>query len=222
MKSDPPAVPAPCPSRYAHSSRSGITPPSEGPPLPGLELDYPVVLSLQTQGHEELAELHEVFQAVARNRILLNGQGVKPRLRRQWQRLRELANQCKWVDQIRLRYHQEPIGEPDEWIDQSHGGEGGSDLGDMELGTGVGIARLHGLSGVPNGRVDQLELTTSDGQRRGGGGTKGNKTLDWQTATNQVLLGFHGRSAAELDALTAVIATFGPLAWEPVLVEEDP
>jgi hypothetical protein len=288
-------------------------------------LDNPEVLSLQTQGYEEVGELHEVFQPLARNRILLNGQGVKPGLRRQWQRLRELVNQCNWVegtydvygipqdpslasnrmkmvadcreiealctayqtspstplavpvleafktgspklqvqvrdgetmggrggqpfnyadrqnavrrrrrlvqvgmraggriDQIRLHYHQEPIGEPDEWIHESHGGEGGSDLGDIELGTGVGIAKLLGLSGIPNGRVDKLEITSSDGQRRGGGGKEGNKSLDWQPAANQILLGFHGRSAAELDSLTAVIATFEPLVWEPVEVEEDP
>ncbi|MFM7236586.1 MAG: jacalin-like lectin, partial [Cyanobium sp.] len=91
-----------------------------------------------------------------------------------------------------------------------------------ELGSGEGIARSKGLSGIPNGRVDQLELTTSDGQRRGGGGDKGNTPLDWQPATNQVLLGFHGRSKAELDSLTAVIATFGPLVWEEVALAEDP
>lgn len=125
------------------------------------------------------------------------------------------------IDQIRLRYHQEPTGAPDEWINAIHGRGGGSDLGDMELGTGVGIAHIKGESGVPNGQVDQLWLTTSDGQRRGGGGKKGNKPLDWQPAGNQVLLGFYGRSGSELDSLTAVIATFGPLAWEPVPLEED-
>jgi hypothetical protein len=299
-----------------------------------VDLDNPVVLSLQTQGYEEVGVLHEVFQPVARNRILLSGQGSEaglprqgqqPCLRRQWQRLRELVNQCNWVegtykvygipqdsslinnrarlradcrdiealctayhlspsaplaepvleafetgsptlqvrvsdgatmggrggepfnyedrenavrrrrklvrvglragnriDQIRLRYHQEPTGEIDEWIEEKHGSDsGGSDLGDMELGTGVGIAHITGESGIPNGRVDKLWLTTSDGQRRGGGGNKGNTPLDWQAASNQVLLGFYGRSKAELDSLTAVIATFGPLAWEPVLLEED-
>ena len=300
-----------------------------------LALDNPVVLSLQTQGYEKVAELHEVFQPVARNRILLNGQGLepdpswqggKPGLRRQWQRLRELVNQCDWVkdtykaygipqdpslaknrqrlmddcreievlcgayqaspstplaepvldafatgsprlqaqvrdgetmggrggepfpyedrenalrrrrrlvqvglragrriDQIQLRYHQEPVGEPDEWIHASHGGEGGSNLVALELGTGVGIQRIHAQSGVPNGRVDALELITSDGQRRQGGRPyPGDTELDWQAAPNQVLLGFYGRSKAELDSLTAVIATFAPLAWEEVSLEEDP
>jgi len=193
-----------------------------------LALDNPVVLSLQTQGYENVGELREVFQPVARNRILLSGDGLKPGLRRQWQRLRELVNQCDWVagtydvygipqdpslasyhtspstplpepvleafatgsprlqvqvrdgatmggrggdpfayvdrdnsvrrwrklvrvglragnrvDQIRLRYHQEPTDEPDEWINESHGGGGGRDrhvwaisLGGSSLGGG--------------------------------------------------------------------------------------
>jgi hypothetical protein len=45
--------------------------------------------------------------------------------------------------------------------------------------------------------------------------------LDWKRPTNAVVLGFKGRSKAELDALQAVIAEFGPLRWEPVLEEED-
>lgn len=291
-----------------------------------LELDNPEVLSLQTMGYEEeVPELREVFQPVARNRILLCGQGSKPGLLRQWQRLRELVNQCNWVegtytayglaqdpslaanrerlradireiealcsryqqapstpleepvlgafatgsprpqvqlsdgktmggdggdpfryldrenairrrrrlvqvglstgnrvDQIRLRYHQEPVGESDEWINEIHGGGGGSNRGDMELGTGVGIAHIEANSGVPHGRVDQLWLTSSDGQRIGGGGDKGNEPLDWQPTANQVLLGFSGRSKAELDSLWAIIASFGPLAWEPVSLAEDP
>lgn len=131
--------------------------------------------------------------------------------------LRSLAR----IDQIRLRYQQEPTGADDEWIDAVHGGEGGRDLGDIELPTGVTVARLEALSGVPNGRVDRLRLTFSDGQSIGGGGDKGNTPLDWRPAPNQVLLGFNGRGKAELDALQAVIATFGPLAWEPLREEED-
>jgi hypothetical protein len=67
-----------------------------------------------------------------------------------------------------------------------------------------------------------LELSTSDGQhRKGGRPYTGDTKLDWQAAPNQVLLGFYGRSGSELDSLTAVIATFGALAWEPVPLEED-
>ena len=290
-----------------------------------LALDQPEVLSLQTQGYEDVPALREVFQPVARNRVQLTGEGSKPGILRQWWRLRELINQCDWVertyatygvaqdptlaanrerlredireiealcsryrdspstpldepvleafatgsprlhaplsdgqvmggdggepfryldrenairrrrrlvevglssgnriDQIRLRYHQEPVGEADEWLTEVHGGGGGANRGDMELGTGVGLARIEGLSGVPHGRVDQLWLTSGDGQRIGGGGDKGNEPIDWRPAPNQVVLGFSGRAKAELDSLWAVIATFGPLAWEPVRLEEDP
>jgi hypothetical protein len=261
-----------------------------------LPLDNPVVLALETQGYEKVKELKEVFQHVARNRILLSGQGSKPGLRRQWQRLRELVNQCNWVegtydvygiaqdpslapsrdqmradcseiealcssyhsspstplaepvleafavgsprlqvqlrdgetmggrggepfvykdresavrrrrrlvmvgvragsriDQIRLGYNQEPTDEADQLNAPPHGGNGGSDLSDMELGTGVSIQSIRAKSGIPNGRVDQLELITTDGQRLGGGEGKGsNATLDWQAAPNQVVLGFLG------------------------------
>lgn len=290
-----------------------------------LELDQPEVLALQTLGYEEVPALREAFQPVASNRIQLRGRGSDPGWLRQWQRLRELINQCDWVedtcaiygvpvdpslapnreqlrtdrrtiealcaqfhdspstplpapalagmakgsprlqvrlsdgatmggrggapfryedrenavrrrrrlvqvglragnriDQIRLRYHQEPAGAVDEWINESHGGDGGSNLGDIELPTGVGLTRLQAKTGIPDGRVDELWLFSSDGQRLGGGGKKGNTPLDWQGAPNQVVLGFSGRSAAELDSLRAVIATFEPLLWEPLRPEEDP
>jgi hypothetical protein len=126
------------------------------------------------------------------------------------------------IDQIRLRYHQEPAGAVDEWINESHGGNGGSDLGEIELPTGVGLTRIQANTGIPDGRVDELWLFSGDGQRLGGGGKKGNTPLDWQAAPKQVVLGFSGRGAAELDSLRAVIATFEPLLWEPVRPEEDP
>jgi hypothetical protein len=290
------------------------------------DLDSPVVLSLQSLGYEAVPELHERFQPIARNRILLSGQELKPSLRRQWQRLREVINQCTWIedtyrmygipqdptlalnremmrddcrliealcadylsspstplqepaltsfvkgspclqvvlrdgeamggggghpfgyenrehairrrrrlvrvglrvgnriDQIRLRYHQEPVGAPDEWINEKHGRDGGSELVDLQLGSGVRIDRIRAQSGVPNGRVDQLELTTTDGQHTGGGSVyHGDTPLDWHAGVNQVLLGFYGRSDKELDSLTAIIATFEPLAWEPVSYYEEP
>jgi hypothetical protein len=289
-----------------------------------MDLDQPDVLALQTLGYEEVEPLRDVFQPVARNRLRLCGQGSTTGWLRQWQRLRELVNQCNWVeattalygvpldpslapnrerlradireiealcahyhrspatplpepvleglatgsprlqvrlsdgdimggrggepfrypdrenavrrrrrlvqvglragnriDQIRLRYHQEPVGEADEWINECHGGDGGSDCGDIELPAGVGMARIEAKTGVPNGRVDRLWLTSGDGQRIGGGGDRGNTPLDWQPASNQVVLGFSGRCQAELDSLWAVIATFGPLAWEPLQLDED-
>jgi hypothetical protein len=290
-----------------------------------MELDKPEVLALQTLGYEEVPQLREVFQPVVHNRIQLCGRGSDPGWLRQWQRLRELVNQCHWleetyatygvpldpslapnrerlradiraiealcaqyqaspstplpalaleglatgspqlrvrlsdgevmggrggapfrypdrenavrrrrrlvqvglragnrIDQIRLRYHQEPMGEADEWIDERHGGEGGSNLGDIELASGVGLTRIKAHTGIPNGRVDALWLFSGDGQGIGGGGKKGNTPLEWHPDPNQVVLGFSGRSAAELDSLWAVIATFDPLAWEPLRLDEDP
>lgn len=125
------------------------------------------------------------------------------------------------VDQIKLSYQQSaglfPEKEKD-W-DVQFGGDGGSDKGSIDLAEGVSIERIHAITGT---RVDLLRLTTSDGQTIGGGGTAGDRTLDWTRPTNSVVLGFRGRSKAELDALQAVIAEFGPLRWEPVLEEEDP
>jgi hypothetical protein len=66
----------------------------------------------------------------------------------------------------------------------------------------------------------RLQVQIRDGELMGGGDT-GNTPLDWRPAPNQVLLGFNGRSEADLDALQAGIATLGPLAWEPVREEED-
>jgi hypothetical protein len=121
------------------------------------------------------------------------------------------------IDEIRLHYQQEPAGATDEWIHESHGNDGGGrNKGEMELARGETIHRIRAKTGVPNGRVDRLTLNSSDGQELGGGGEAGNKELDWQPAANQVLLGFSGRSGSELDSLRAVIATFGPLHWEPV------
>ena len=289
-----------------------------------IELDKPEVLSLQTLGYEAVEALREAFQTVAKNRVLLCGQGATPGVLDKRRQLREIANQCDWVkgtyatygltpdptlaplrekvrtdirtidalciqyhntpstaltkptleslatgsprlqvklsdgatmgggggepfgyqdrdnavrrrrrlaqvglnardriDQIRLLYQQEPIGGADEWIRETHGGSGGKNLGELELGTGVSIARIEALTGIPNGRVDQLKLTSSDGQTIDGGGKAGNTPLDWQPAANQVLLGFSGRCKAELDSLRAVIATFGPLAWEPLFGENE-
>lgn len=122
------------------------------------------------------------------------------------------------VDQLRLHYQQEPSGSPDADIIEKHGDRNdnnGNDKGKIELAEGGSIQRIEARTGVPSGRVDQLWLTASDGQRIGGGGNAGNTPLDWRPAAGQVLLGFRGRSGSELDSLCAVIATFGPLRWEP-------
>jgi hypothetical protein len=124
------------------------------------------------------------------------------------------------VDQITLKYKQSAglFAEQENRWDGRFGGGGGSDKGSIELAEGISIERIKAITGR---RVDQLWLTTGDGQTIGGGGNAGNRTLDWKRPTNAVVLGFRGRSKAELDALQAVIAEFGPLRWEPVLEEED-
>jgi hypothetical protein len=113
------------------------------------------------------------------------------------------------VDQIRLRY----AGDGDPLEEEVHGGGGGSDRGSLQLGPGGNLRRIEGLSGT---RVDRLFLTSSDGQRIGGGGDAGDRPIDWTVPEGSVVLGFSGRSGRELDALRAVVAHFGPLIWQPL------
>ena len=119
------------------------------------------------------------------------------------------------VDQIRLRY----AGEDASPGMEVHGGGGGGDRGSLQLGEGVTLRRIEGLSGT---RVDRLFLTSSDGRRIGGGGTAGDRPLDWSVPEGAVVLGFSGRSGRELDALRAVVARFGPLIWRDVGDDADP
>ncbi|MFM7463876.1 MAG: jacalin-like lectin [Cyanobium sp.] len=123
------------------------------------------------------------------------------------------------IDQIRLRYRQEPSSQLDGEFEEVHGGEGGSDRGTLELGPGVTLSRIEAVTGT---RVDKLRLTAKDGQSLGGGGNAGNRPLEWSPTAQEVVLGFSGRCKAELDGLWPVIATFGPLLWESVTGEEDP
>ncbi|MCT0208694.1 jacalin-like lectin [Synechococcus sp. CS-1332] len=115
------------------------------------------------------------------------------------------------VDQIRLRY----AGEGDPLEAEVHGGGSGGDRGRLELGEGVVIRRIEALSGT---RVDRLFLTSSDGQRIGGGGEAGDRPLDWTVPADSVVLGFSGRCGRELDGLRAMVARFGPLIWQPLEV----
>lgn len=292
-----------------------------------LTLDRPELLALETRGYETVPELRPVFAPVAANRVLFTGDQFGAGLLRQQQRLRELANQCDWVegtyelygveqdpslsanrrqldadlvairermrgyaaspssplvaptltslqtgsprlnvqvnngelmgggggedfgfaegfaeratavqrrtrlervglraggriDQIRLTYRCEPgaLGATDQ-REEVHGQAGGRDLGEMQLGPGVGIEQIEAKTGT---RVDRLTLTTTDGQSLGGGGVAGNRPLRWERGAKEVVLGFSGRAGSELDGLRAVVAVFGPLKWEPVLEAEDP
>jgi len=124
------------------------------------------------------------------------------------------------VDQIRLVYREdsETTAGEQEW-EEVHGGNGGSDRGILELGDGVSISRIEAKTGR---RVDCLRITSSDGQSISGGGDAGNRPLNWSPPAQSVVLGFNGRSKAELDALVPVVAEFGPMRWEPVEQDEDP
>ena len=83
---------------------------------------------------------------------------------------------------------------------------------------GAGAGGDHPPDPCQNGHsqrtVERLTLNSSDRQELGGGGEAGDKELDWQAASNQILLGFSGRSGSELDSIRAVISTCGPLHWE--------
>ncbi len=184
-----------CRAAYA----AAATVPLEPPELPSLAAGSPE-LSV-TLGEE----------------LLMGGQGGSPfafpgraEAIRQRQRLVEVGLRTgSRVDQIRLRYDSE--GDPLEA--EVHGGGGGGDRGSLELGDGVVIRRIEGLSGT---RVDRLFLTSSDGQRIGGGGDAGDRPIDWTVPADSVVLGFSGRSGRELDGLRAVVARFGPLIWQPL------
>ncbi len=63
-----------------------------------LTLDDPQVLELRTRGYEAVPQLQQLFQPVAANRILFSGDPFSPGLLRREQRLREIGNQCAWVE----------------------------------------------------------------------------------------------------------------------------
>lgn len=94
------------------------------------------------------------------------------------------------------------------WIDE-HGGNGGGASNVLTLLPGQFIQRLNGRSGA---RVDQLNITLTDGRSVGGGGG-GGSAYDWSVPNGSFVLGFSGRSGAELDAVRAVYATFTPASW---------
>jgi hypothetical protein len=90
-----------------------------------------------------------------------------------------------------------------------HGGNGGSTGNTLTLLPGQFIQRLNGRSGA---RIDQLNITLTDGRSVGGGGG-GGSPYDWSVPNGSFVLGFSGRSGAELDAVRAVFATFTPAKW---------
>jgi hypothetical protein len=73
-----------------------------------LNLDAPVVLGVETRGYEELPELMSVFQPVVANRRLFSSHGIEPGLLRRKERLLEIGNQCRWVEETCHLYGQLP------------------------------------------------------------------------------------------------------------------
>jgi hypothetical protein len=73
-----------------------------------LDLDAPVVLGAETRGYEELPELMTVFEPVVANRDLFRGKGIEPGLLRRRERLLEIGNQCRWVEETCRLYGQAP------------------------------------------------------------------------------------------------------------------
>ena len=73
-----------------------------------LDLDAPVVLGAETRGYEELRELMTIFQPVVANRQLFSGKGIEPGLLRRRERLLEIGNQCRWVEETCRLYGQTP------------------------------------------------------------------------------------------------------------------
>lgn len=95
-----------------------------------------------------------------------------------------------------------------EWREE-HGGNGGSAGNVLTLLPGQSVKSLTGRSGS---RVDQLNITLSDGRSVGGGGN-GGSPYNWSVPSGSFMLGFSGRSGSELDAVSAVYANFMPAKW---------
>ncbi|MFN7899654.1 MAG: jacalin-like lectin [Synechococcaceae cyanobacterium] len=76
-----------------------------------LPIDQPVPLALDCRGYEEIAELLPLFDPVVRNRLLFLGDPARPSAAGLLQRqlcLREIANQCRWVEDTYKLYGQTP------------------------------------------------------------------------------------------------------------------
>ena len=159
--------------------------------------------------------------------LALGGQGGEPFAFRdrdqaiqRRRRLRRVGLRSgRLIDQIRLTYSQEADGliaatKPQEWT-EVHGGTGGDDRGNLELGDGTLITSINANTGTG---VDELEFISSGGERlQGGRPSNGGRASSWTVGPQQVLLGFQGRAETWLDALQPLIADFSDaLHWEEV------
>ncbi|MCP9902382.1 hypothetical protein KBZ09_17495 [Cyanobium sp. Cruz CV11-17] len=125
------------------------------------------------------------------------------------------------IDKLTLRYQSR--GEAAEKV-FVYGGKRGLRQGERSLGEGEGISAIYAEFGPRN--IDKLRLFNGDSWVVGGGGERGDKSrpVNWQRASDQVVLGFTGRSdnseEGALFALQAVVARFERIEWEPIDPDE--
>jgi len=137
-------------------------------------------------------------------------------------RLRGISLEAGWrIDKLTLRYQSR--GEAAEKV-CVYGGNLGLRQGEQSLGEGEGLSAIYAEFGPRN--IDKLRLFNGTSWVLGGGGDKGDKLhpVNWQRSSDQVVLGFTGRSdnseKGALFALQAVVARFERIEWEPIDPDE--
>jgi hypothetical protein len=70
------------------------------------------------------------------------------------------------------------------------------------------------VAGRSGSRVDNLQVTITDGRRVGGGGS-GGAPFDLANPSGYFTMGFHGRSGSELDAIGVTYGKLEPATWHP-------
>jgi len=112
------------------------------------------------------------------------------------------------VDQLEVTY----AGDSGEKVER-YGGTGGSESPTVRLRQGEFITEVSGRFG---GRVDQLTITTSGGQKVSGGAMGGTHVFRFTPPPGSFIVGFSGRSGNGLDSLVIHTASFQPAEWEAV------
>jgi hypothetical protein len=136
-------------------------------------------------------------------------------------RLVGIGLEAGWrVDKLRLRYRSKLSG--DTHLEESHGGDRGINLGDIEVGIGEGIRGIYSEFGT---NIDKLRLETDQGVLESWG-DKGDKQhpVNWRLGPGQVVLGFSGRSDDDpkgaVYGLQAVVARIEGISWQPLDAQE--
>jgi hypothetical protein len=94
-------------------------------------------------------------------------------------------------------------------FEADHGGDAGTLTSVLTLLPGQFVTKIAGHSGT---RVDNLQITVSDGRSVGGGGGAGGP-FEWTVPKGSFVLGFAGRSGGNLDQIRVVYAGFQPATW---------